>query len=301
MTALFTIPRQVPLSAGTILPGAKLYFYQTTTSTPQNTYQDAALTTPHANPVVADANGVFAAIYLSPALPDYRATLTTSADVVLYTQDGVPANIGTQQSMRFEATNPFILLYDTDGTANQRKVRIRVNGNAFEIAAANDAENTFANILSYASGVLNVGGPASAVTIDGVGVATAQNGSFTATLTGMTGATTGTINYHRTGNVIILYANTAITGTSNTTSMTMTGLPAIVRPAADRTAPCGRLTDTGNTSLFGEATVSSAGVITFAINKTNAVANFVQSSSTAFTNSGTKGLTAQWSLVYAQQ
>ena len=88
--ALFQLPKVAPVTSGAVIyPGAKLYFYQTGTSTPQDTYSDSGLTTPNANPVVADANGLFGTIYLDPSL-QYKATLKTSADVLLYTVD--PAN-----------------------------------------------------------------------------------------------------------------------------------------------------------------------------------------------------------------
>lgn len=85
--SLFTLPRVQSSS------GAKLNFYISGTSTRQNTYQDIDLTTAHANPVVANASGYFAPIYLDPSLPNYRVTLTDSSDVVQsgYPVDDVPA------------------------------------------------------------------------------------------------------------------------------------------------------------------------------------------------------------------
>jgi hypothetical protein len=85
---LFTVPKQIPLGAGRIFAGAKAYFYATGTTTPQNTYSDSGLTTPNANPVVADSEGVFPPIYLDPTLV-YKLTLRTSADVLIYTVDPV--------------------------------------------------------------------------------------------------------------------------------------------------------------------------------------------------------------------
>lgn len=67
--------------------GAKLYFYVTGTSTPKDTYSDAALSTPNANPVVADAGGVFGSIFMSNEA--YKVVLKTSADVTVWTADPV--------------------------------------------------------------------------------------------------------------------------------------------------------------------------------------------------------------------
>lgn len=86
MSALFAPPRYAPMSGnGTSYPGAKLYFYETGTSTPKNTYSDAGLTTPNANPVVADANGLFGAIYLGTG--DYKVILKDASDNTLWTVD----------------------------------------------------------------------------------------------------------------------------------------------------------------------------------------------------------------------
>lgn len=81
---IFHLPRSTAISSNlTLIPGAKVSFFLTTTSTPTNTYQDAARTTPHTNPVVADAAGRLPAIYLDPSIV-YRITFTDSADVEIY-------------------------------------------------------------------------------------------------------------------------------------------------------------------------------------------------------------------------
>jgi hypothetical protein len=84
---LFTLPKTEPHGVGGVtLPGSKCHFYVTGTTTRQDTYSNSTLTTPHANPVVADANGVFEPIYLDPT-KIYKLTLTTSADALIYTVD----------------------------------------------------------------------------------------------------------------------------------------------------------------------------------------------------------------------
>lgn len=103
---LFQLPKQFSLdSSGRTQPGAKAYFYATGTSTPQNTFTDATLVTPNANPVVADAAGVFGAIYLNPAL-EYDLTLNTSADVLIYSRAKV-----NDQPVTFTQTTISDLLY----------------------------------------------------------------------------------------------------------------------------------------------------------------------------------------------
>jgi hypothetical protein len=86
-TLLFNPFIQVVDANGKPYAGAKLYTYITNTSTPLATYTDAALTTPHANPVVADANGTFPPIYLQKQ--SYKLILKTSADVTIDQSDPV--------------------------------------------------------------------------------------------------------------------------------------------------------------------------------------------------------------------
>ncbi len=81
----FIIPRQSPVKNSASLGGAKLYFYQTGTTTDQTVYSDAHLGTAHSQPVVADSDGIFDSIYLNPAASvDYRVILKTSADVTVW-------------------------------------------------------------------------------------------------------------------------------------------------------------------------------------------------------------------------
>jgi len=84
----FVLPIQTVIdSTGVPLPGAFLYFYASGTSAPVNTYADAALTTPNANPVPANAAGVFPNIFLSIAA--YKVVLTDSSLNPIWTADPV--------------------------------------------------------------------------------------------------------------------------------------------------------------------------------------------------------------------
>lgn len=117
-------------------------------------------------------------------------------------------------------------------------------------------------------------------------------GSFTGTLTGMTGATTGQIDYIVNGSMVWLQrsgGSAAITGTSNATTMTLTGIPAAIRPKFTTLAVCHGLIDNGSAALGGVASISSAGVATF---------NLAANPPAAFTNVGTKGLAAGWTMSY---
>lgn len=91
--SLLPTPRQFAVDAnGAPLAGAKLYFYETGTSTPKAVYSDAGLSTALAQPVTADGAGLWPAIYLSSA--DYKVTLQDAFGVVVWTQDPVTALLG---------------------------------------------------------------------------------------------------------------------------------------------------------------------------------------------------------------
>lgn len=87
---IFTQPSQQALdTAANVLSGATLTFTLTGTSTPTNAYSDSTLSTPVANPLSANAAGVFIPVFLDPLIT-YRVVLKTQAGAVLQTWD--PAN-----------------------------------------------------------------------------------------------------------------------------------------------------------------------------------------------------------------
>lgn len=88
--ALTPIPRYRAVDeSGNPIAGAKLTTYLAGTATPATTYNDPDLAIGHANanPVVADAYGLFGPIYL--AAQSYKFVLTTSAGVSVWSQDNV--------------------------------------------------------------------------------------------------------------------------------------------------------------------------------------------------------------------
>ncbi len=268
--------------------GAKLYFYITNTTTPQNTYQDSALATPHANPVVADAAGLFPAIFFDPTLPDYRVRYTTSADVLIYQTDGVASAQSVSTEYRIESTAPSIVLYDTDGTVNQRKYRISIVGSDFRIGMLNDAESSENTLLYIQGGVLPRLTLTTDTTIDDglveYSIAYVQTGNYTGTLTGYAAPPTGAISWSKIGDKVDLVIRSAadgFTGTSNSTSMTITGMPTVLLPQREQVVPIVSVVDNGNYIGDGEGVsvrIATNGTITFLIN----------GSATGFTNSGTK-------------
>lgn len=115
-----------------------------------------------------------------------------------------------------------------------------------------------------------------------------EQGTFTGTLTGMTASTTGTVSYRRVGSLVSLFVAANILGTSNATSMTMTGVPSNVRPKLqERFCLCYGMRDNGGT-VAGAAILSTTGSIDFAVGIPPG----------NFTAAGLKGLNAGWNIVY---
>jgi hypothetical protein len=79
-------------ASGLPMPGARLQFYITGTTTPTPVYSGASLTTALANPVSADSGGLFAPIFLDPAVT-YRAQLLSAAGGLIQDVDAVNGQV----------------------------------------------------------------------------------------------------------------------------------------------------------------------------------------------------------------
>jgi hypothetical protein len=120
MAMLFTAPLPQVNSSGVPYSGAKLYFYQTGTTTGITTYQDSAAGTPHAQPVVADSAGEFAAIYVNTAT--FKVVLKDSADVTIKTID--PVNLTADEMIDISGDIKDDELFIVDQADGTKKTRI---------------------------------------------------------------------------------------------------------------------------------------------------------------------------------
>jgi len=281
MSNLFYLPRVHSQ------PGAKLYFRVTGTSTPQNTYTDIDLTVPSANPLTADADGYFDKIYLDPSLPDYRVIHTDGSNVdddptleleLEPTLDDIPSSSNVSTTYRAKGTNPTFFFEETDASTNHKKWRIRVNAETLTIDAGDDAESSWTPLLSISR-------------TDPI----IDRGTFTATVTGFASNITGTINYQRQGNLVSLWAKSSITSISDKNTMTMTGLPASLRPTFASESAVHMVRDN---SLFLPVVAdisATSDTVTFA----RVTSLTASASSTGFTTSNIKGIPAGWFMQYA--
>lgn len=105
-------------------------------------------------------------------------------------------------------------------------------------------------------------------------------GTFTGTLTGVSGTATGTLRYDISGQIVSLYIP-AIADTSNATTMTITGGPSAIQPT--RAQVCPAVVKDSGTDQLGLVQVETSGVLTFSSDVAGA----------AFTNTGSKGVNLQ--------
>ena len=161
MPNLFYPPHAfIPSGSGLPQAGALAYFYITATSTLKDTFADYALTTPNANPVVADANGVWGPIYLSTDV-NYRVTIKTSGGATIYTQDDIPGTITVNQSdvglalyprIADEITASVTPTYYYYPPGDVRRYGALLNGGATDDTAAFQAAG-IASLQPYAPGL----------------------------------------------------------------------------------------------------------------------------------------------------
>lgn len=321
---LLQLPRPFHVnSSGTPYASAKLYTYRATTTTPLDTYTTAALAVKHANPIVADANGIFPAIYTDGSSYDLKVTLTTSSGVEIYTEDNIPVSESLYGDAHFVGshvidgdvaitgsteidgsvtntdTNISHSWVESDQAADKKRWELNITAGVMALRTRTDANAAGKNIISVTRGSttaissLAFGNATDAPTITFNGESYNETGTFTGTLTGMSASTTRSFRYYLNNGIVTLRFATvdvnAFTGTSNTTAMTLTGLPAAITPTGIACFSTAYLTDNG--SLKGGYGSVSGTTISFGVG--------IDNNLTGFTSSGTKGLGAFFTCVWS--
>lgn len=114
--------------------------------------------------------------------------------------------------------------------------------------------------------------------------------TYVGTITGMTAGITGNVFCRLIGSNVNVYVNANLVGISNTTAMTLIGMPVNFRPGFVRTVASMGMRDNGVDSIGGVAQVATTGVITFGRGIDNNIAGFTAALG--------KGLLAGWSITY---
>lgn len=288
---------------GAPLYNGQLFTYAAGTTTPQITYTDSTGNTPNTNPIILNSRGE-TNVWLNPSLA-YKFALQDSLGNPIWTVDNLtspiiqnPYGIATgtntiavnsipsfgslmdgitvafkvantttaNATLNANSTGPFNLYY-SDGTTQLVGGALIIN---------NIYTAMFDSSLNGATGGYIVQNP-SRVTL-----------SFTGALTGYASGPTGTVNaaIEPSGKTYSIWAASAITGTSNANTLTMTGLPAVLQSVTLKRYPC--YVEDNSASLGAVAQISASGTIVFAGG--GALNN------TGFTTSATKGLSAGWAV-----
>lgn len=105
-----------------------------------------------------------------------------------------------------------------------------------------------------------------------------DTGSFTATLTGCTTSPTGTCFYTKIGNVVTLQIP-IVSGTSNTTSCSLTGLPAKLQKTTAPTDRFNIVVFDNTVAVFGQIQIEATGTMYLYSGPTGTVGTFTASGS----------------------
>lgn len=128
--------------------------------------------------------------------------------------------------------------------------------------------------------------------------------TFTPTWAGFSADPVGDINYMDFGAIVMMWIDEpgSLTGTSDTSDMSFTGVPAAIRPTGIRMTQANALID--NSGLRqGHARVLTDGSVDFwisVVNDDGAGQLYVELTSGFFHNTSGKGLGAGWLIVYAK-
>ncbi len=149
---------------GVPLAGGKVYVYAAGTTTPTTTYSDVGLTVANTNPVILDAGGR-CVIYLDAG--SYKFHVTTSADVVVWTQDNVAAVPTSQPNLELTGTSGEALavndvVYLSDGSGSRTAGRwyradadtVYMSSSATTIGMATAAVSSGASVVLRLRGVV---------------------------------------------------------------------------------------------------------------------------------------------------
>lgn len=205
----------------------------------------------------------------NPQLDMFVPLVTQSAANPIYalTQTAAPVNQSTTLlRVGFGTTGSFVISSAADGIpgAAVRNLLLATRaGTDWSSLILGD----FGDTTSYefrGSGTIKALGPVAGNLVD----MTPDQASFTANYSGFGSVTTGSATWARTGNVALLLL-AAVSGTSNSTSFSLTNLPASISPtgAYVTAVPSGAFRDNGvnvsSTTNSVMAQVAGGGVINF--------------------------------------
>jgi hypothetical protein len=296
---------------GRPLVGGKLFTYEAGSSTKLATYTDSGGLTANANPIVLDYRGE-ANIWIPPNVA-YKYVLSPSTDtdpptnpiwsiddvissqlITLYggVDEGVANAYVLTFTANFTAYTDGIVIYWIPAHTNSTASTINVNGlGIVDIVNQDGTPLTSSQLVAnQVATIMYVGGQFLLISS---GIApSVVTGFFTPAWTGFSADPIGEIFYTKIGALIILTFGVFSTGTSNSTEMSITNLPSIIRPQTDPNprAVC-LVVDNGQ---------SASGAFSFGVIPGTMIfyKGTAPPSATGFTNAGTKGFASYTPIFY---
>ncbi len=283
---------------------------------------------PSASVGLAAVNGAASTFLRSDGAPALsQAIIPTWSAQHIFAKARSTAGSSGDYPILLSSTSPAIGLVNTSGAVDATTWEIRTAATTIAITTVNDAGNTLKTALGVTRsgnvvtamqygnvtdqtgldhqifGSVRVGavsavggnGNLNAAALYQAGQQMFITGTFTATLTGMTAGTTVTATFTISGNIVTL-SIPSVTGTSNTTALTITGLPAAIQPATLASFLPVTVVDNGTTVVGGASVAAGSGTLTL---YRDVLATGVLSAS-GFTSSGSKGTTS-FSITYSIQ
>lgn len=290
--------------------GYKLFTYEAGTSTKADTFPSADAVIPNPNPITLDYRGeanvwtppnvAYKFVFAPPSDTDPPTnpiwTVDDIVDSQLVTLYGgvdtgvVPNAYVVSFDSNFTAYQDGIIVYFLASKQNTGASTINVNqlGPVPILTPGGDPLPPGAIVANQMTGVIYRGGSFYLITV------AVLSGSFTATLSGMAATVTGPIFYRAAGGIVTLTTDASITGTSNSPSMTISGIPQFLVPSRVQAVPCSSIRDNGSSGSVGVCTVSFGSIIVnlLVVSGANVLGGG------PFTASGSKGLLSAWSITY---
>lgn len=298
---------------GIPLNGGKLFSYLAGTSTKTATYSDTAGLSLNSNPIILNFRGE-ADVNIEPN-KGYKFVLAPSTDTdpptnPIWTVDGVRSSqlITLYGGVDTGVINAYVLTFTanftayTDGiviywipaTTNSGASTINVNGLG-PASIVNQDLTPLRSSQLVAGQIATIMYKSGQFLLVSSGIAPSViSGSFVPTWTGFSVPPTGNIFYQKIGGLVIAQCDAAgMTGVSSTTAMTITNLPAILRPQTDAN-PRGLciVTDSGASAVGAFSFGATPGQVIFY--KGTAPPN-----AAGFTAAGSKGLSPYQTLMWS--
>ncbi len=195
---------------------------------------------------------------------------------------------------------PMVTHVNAAGAADNRIYRQYATGTNYTFDVCNDAYNTCSHWLDMTrSGttVSTLNLQATNVQINGSAIASATSATFTGTLTGFGSNPSCSMKYRKNGSTVTLFvASGTCSGTSNSTAMSLTGLPAATQPTTAVVTSCW-VVDNSHTLLANCQINAAASQIDFGLADSTTNTGRVTAGG-LFTASGTKALPTNWQMTY---